>query len=164
MLCALHLAAWCSGLELISLRRGWTTFERAHAIREHCDGSAQHHRQRAFTDVIDHKSAWNWRVAYVPPHRRQLLGQAEASSQRSPLQFPACSNLPNAETLGTKLGHFCHDRRSALDDAEPDSFRIDHSRSCPRDRPGNPAGIEHVLLLTPPELTSVQTLPRRSVL
>jgi hypothetical protein len=32
VLCALFLAAWCSGLELISLRRGLTTFERAHAI------------------------------------------------------------------------------------------------------------------------------------
>jgi len=32
VLCALLLAAWCSGLELISLRRGWTTFERAHAM------------------------------------------------------------------------------------------------------------------------------------
>ncbi|MDQ1422259.1 MAG: hypothetical protein QOJ52_4221, partial [Acidimicrobiaceae bacterium] len=32
VLCALLLAAWCSGLELISLQRGWTTFDLAHAI------------------------------------------------------------------------------------------------------------------------------------
>lgn len=32
VLCAMLLAAWCSGLEWISLRLGWTTFERAHSI------------------------------------------------------------------------------------------------------------------------------------
>jgi hypothetical protein len=30
--CALLLATWCAGLELISLRLGWTTFERAHSL------------------------------------------------------------------------------------------------------------------------------------
>jgi hypothetical protein len=104
LLCALLLAAWCSGLELISLRRGWTTFERAHAIREHCYGPPQHHRQRAFADVIDHKGAWNWRVAYVPPHRRQLLEQPEASLL-SPDSNPQLGcNCPNAEPQGAKLG------------------------------------------------------------
>jgi hypothetical protein len=30
--CAVLLAAWCAGLEVTSLKLGWTTFERAHSI------------------------------------------------------------------------------------------------------------------------------------